>query len=87
MTAPLRPIAYAEPHIVCEKAPDGSRRDYPGVRMAELSGYDIRVNVTGAGLQRAFRIRGLRDVRRVVSSERRVWVIDLLVFFPLSSLL
>jgi len=26
MTAPLRPIAYAEPHIACRKAPDGSLR-------------------------------------------------------------
>lgn len=44
------------------QAPDGTRREYPGVAMADLSQYDIRVNVSTTRDQRAFVIRGYETV-------------------------
>ncbi len=44
------------------QAPDGSRREYPGVKMADLLQYDIRVNVSGSSVKRAFMVRGYETV-------------------------
>ena len=42
---------------------DESERDLPAVKVATLAGLDIRINITGgAGLRKAYMIRGYRDV-------------------------
>jgi hypothetical protein len=42
---------------------DGSERDLPAVKVADLPALDIRVNITGAaGFRKAYVVRGYRDV-------------------------
>lgn len=42
---------------------DGGERDLPAVKVSDLERLDLRVNITGgAGLRKAFMIRGYRDV-------------------------
>lgn len=65
-----RSRATRTPIVRCEdgavrlafQAPDGTRREYPGVAMAELSLYDIRVNVSSTAGKRAFLVERYETV-------------------------